>query len=304
MKTETMKNSAKPLSAFGASVVFALGGCATHGELSTRDLGARETSPCQVLSAEIVQVRDQQLKKDFATGMAILGGLAAGLACANSYDANCGDNVLAGGAIGGVAGYAVGHAVSLIPAHSYLVKTDRGVESVITTVDAEEKPLMTGDTCFVVRAGERTQIIQADHDAFVDNPALYSPEKGGVIFAKRGDGHYYALITIGGQNFEGLIDTGATSLAVPPSIFKHLVDRKEIGELVRSEANTAAGKVDAFAGNLRSVGIQGIAGDKVFLKDVDVGTNEGLDSILVGMSVLENFDVSIEDNVLRLTDKR
>ena len=277
------------------------GGCTTHGELNTQDLGAREAAPCQILSSEIVQVRDQQLKEDIATGMVILGALASGLACANSYDYNCGDNVIAGGALGGVAGIAVGHAVSLSPAHSYLVKTERGVEKVITAIDAEAPPLSVGETCFLVRAGTRTQVIQADHDAFANKPPVQSSASGEIVFAKRGDGHYYALITIAGKKFEGLIDTGATSLALPPYVFKHLVDSNQIGEIDEGKISTATGEQKSIVGNVRRVGIQGISGGPVFMNDVAVTTVDGLDSILVGMSVLDNFNVAIKSDTLRLT---
>jgi aspartyl protease family protein len=114
------------------------------------------------------------------------------------------------------------------------------------------------------------------------------------VLLKRGrDGHYRAPGRIDGQAVEFLVDTGATEVAIPVELAQRLGLRA--GHAY--QAQTANGVTLAYATRLASVAVGGLE-----VRDV-AGTiiaNPGSEEVLLGMSYLSRFDISIHGGEMRL----
>mgnify|MGYP002348806255 CR=1 FL=1 len=114
------------------------------------------------------------------------------------------------------------------------------------------------------------------------------------IVLKRGrDGHYRAPGRINGQPVDFLVDTGATQVAIPLDLARSIGLRA--GRAF--QAQTAMGVTVAYATRLASVSLGGLE-----TRDV-AGTliaNPGSDEVLLGMSFLSRFEISMRDGEMRL----
>lgn len=117
-----------------------------------------------------------------------------------------------------------------------------------------------------------------------------------VRISADGRGHYFADFTINGRKVNGLIDTGASLVAVNKSIAKRLGVSLSSSDFTR-EVNTANGTIKAA-----SIVLSRIEIGRIQVKDVRavVLDDASLDGTLIGMSFLNNLRFSVEDNTFIL----
>ena len=98
-------------------------------------------------------------------------------------------------------------------------------------------------------------------------------------------GHYHAAGQINGRDVEFMVDTGATTVAVPASLEKHLGLQRQTPILTE----TANGTVTAYLTRLNSVRL----GD-IEVREVKATIHPQLegDQVLLGMSFLKHLDFS------------
>lgn len=117
--------------------------------------------------------------------------------------------------------------------------------------------------------------------------------RGEVVLKRGRDGHYSAPGRINGQPVFFLVDTGATQVAIPQTLANRLGLRPGLA----FRAHTANGVVVTYATRLASVSLGGLTAEDVagtILPDMPG------DGVLLGMSFLARFDVSIQDGEMRL----
>ncbi len=116
-----------------------------------------------------------------------------------------------------------------------------------------------------------------------------------ILFADTG-GHFFANITINGMPFRGLIDTGATSLAMSSVHARQASLDPKRG--TPSQVRTAAGVVPYYKLSLTEVKLAGVT-----LYNVDAGVTAGSspEIPLIGMSVLSRFSMTRDGDKLILT---
>lgn len=111
-----------------------------------------------------------------------------------------------------------------------------------------------------------------------------------VVLEQDRNGHYEAEGEINGQAVTFLVDTGATDVALPESIARHL--GLEFGP--RVQVMTAAGRVTAWMTRLDEVKVGGIRRENVRATI----TSGEFDGILLGMSFLKHYGLQQQDGKL------
>jgi aspartyl protease family protein len=122
---------------------------------------------------------------------------------------------------------------------------------------------------------------------------------GNVRLRANTQGHYTADFKINGKPVEGMIDTGATFVAINESTARHLGFGAADLDF-RNSVNTANGETKAAFVRLDRVEIGSIR-----VRDVDalVLRDTALSSTLIGVSFLKRLaSYSVEDGSLRLTE--
>lgn len=126
--------------------------------------------------------------------------------------------------------------------------------------------------------------------------ATYASGKAVVLEADR-SGHFFGTFRINGRTERGLVDTGASTIAINVSTARRL--GLSPGTLTFDvRVGTANGQVDAARTKLNRVEIGGIS-----LRDVDafVLPDKSLSGMLVGMSFLSRLSsYRVEDGALHL----
>jgi clan AA aspartic protease (TIGR02281 family) len=122
------------------------------------------------------------------------------------------------------------------------------------------------------------------------------PEDGELVdgaFVIHGDsrGHFRGNVLVNGINMPFLIDTGATTTTLPFKLAKQA--NLPIGEqnIVETANGIALGQKSRIA--------EMKLGNAV-LKDTEADINYSLNEVLIGMTTLKHFQVSLESNTLKL----
>lgn len=114
-----------------------------------------------------------------------------------------------------------------------------------------------------------------------------------VVLKRNKQGHYVSGGTINGVNVTFMVDTGATSVAIPAQLANdlHLTPERQ------GYANTANGRVAIMTTTLRELTIGNIV-----LNDIQAVINPGMqdDEILLGMSVLKQLEFTQRQDTLIL----
>ena len=136
----------------------------------------------------------------------------------------------------------------------------------------------------------------AGHDFVFQSPDSVTNSDGtvSVSLTQHISGHYFSKGTINDKPVRFLLDTGATSVAVPESVAKRL-------GLVHGQkmlVKTANGTGVSYQTFIRSLSLGGIV-----QKDVEANITTGMDGdeILLGMSFLRHLNFEQRDGVLTLT---
>lgn len=117
-----------------------------------------------------------------------------------------------------------------------------------------------------------------------------------VLKATR-DNHYLAHGSVNGKPANFLLDTGATTVAIPEDLQDYY--GLAIGE--KSIAYTANGQIGVSETKIAEINIGGIV-----LTEISATLNPGMnysDTILLGMSALSLLDVNINNGQLTLTQR-
>ncbi|WP_457581823.1 retropepsin-like aspartic protease family protein [Ensifer canadensis] len=126
--------------------------------------------------------------------------------------------------------------------------------------------------------------------------AKYASGKGVVLEADR-SGHFFGAFRVNGRSERGLVDTGASTIAINVSTARRL--GLSTGALAfNARVRTANGDVDAARAKLTKVEIGGIS-----VRDVDalVLPDKALSGMLVGMSFLGRLSsYRVENGALHL----
>lgn len=114
-----------------------------------------------------------------------------------------------------------------------------------------------------------------------------------VVLGRNRFGHYVTNGVINGQPVTFMLDTGATTVAVPAQLARRL--QLERGRAV--QFHTANGISRGYAARLDEVGVGGIV-----LRDVAAGITEGLqgEEVLLGMSFLKHIEFTQRGDTLTL----
>ena len=136
-------------------------------------------------------------------------------------------------------------------------------------------------TFFEGKINQRNQIVQRE-------------EGPGTLVLKRSrNGHYFANGFINQSPVTFLLDTGATSVAIP----KNIADRLGLERGYKHYANTANGQSVAYRTKIDSLSL-----GSIYLYDVEASIVEGFESneILLGMSALKHLEFTQKGNELTL----
>lgn len=149
---------------------------------------------------------------------------------------------------------------------------------------------------FLSRADTPGTVRRTENGAIPTTTAKYASGKAVVLEADR-SGHFFGDFRINGRTERGLVDTGASTIAINVSTARRLgVSARTLTFDVR--VGTANGQVDAARTKLNRVEIGGIS-----LRDVDafVLPDKSLSGTLVGMSFLSRLSsYRVEDGALHL----
>lgn len=124
----------------------------------------------------------------------------------------------------------------------------------------------------------------------VTSYALVDTDQGVRIFANR-QGHYVGTGQINLHAMEFMIDTGATSVAIPDALAKKAGLTRGMAVVTQ----TAAGNVRAYQTVIPLLKIGSIT-----MKNVRGVILEQLDQVLIGMTVLKHFKVTQFDGEMRI----
>ena len=107
-------------------------------------------------------------------------------------------------------------------------------------------------------------------------------------------GHYFTRGEINGIAVMFLVDTGATTLAIP----EHIANDLDLKAGRKSQSYTANGIASSYSTHLDTVSVGGIT-----LGNIDASISPGLvgDEILLGMSFLKHLNLEQRDGVLTLS---
>ena len=125
----------------------------------------------------------------------------------------------------------------------------------------------------------------------------YNIDKNTIAFKKSNDGHFYIVTKINNATIIFLVDTGASDVVLTRS------DAQKIGIDIRSlnytrVYNTANGRVYAAPIMLGAIKIKNL---EVHNIRASVSSSDALGQSLLGMSLLEHFTFSINDETLMIT---
>lgn len=129
-------------------------------------------------------------------------------------------------------------------------------------------------------------------------PQTASVTPGSVVLDADGRGHFNAAFRINGKPIEGLVDTGASLVAINETTARRLGFGANSLDF-RYNVNTANGATEAAHVKLDRMEIGGVR-----VKDVDafVLRDKGLSGTLVGMSFLKKLkSFQVENGKLKLT---
>jgi aspartyl protease family protein len=115
-----------------------------------------------------------------------------------------------------------------------------------------------------------------------------------LVLTPRENGHYYLNSQVNDKSLTFLIDTGATTVALPQSFANavHLSCQEKI------TVSTANGVVPACTTTLATLTVGSLT-----LRNLPATINPSLDEPLLGMSVLKQFQITQENNEMRITPK-
>ncbi len=156
-----------------------------------------------------------------------------------------------------------------------------------------------GTAVFDINGQKKT--LSMDNRVFKSSGTPSTGEEGNgkkiILFAESG-GHFYANITINGMSFRGMIDTGATTLAISGvSARQASIDPKKG---TPGYARTAAGVVPFYKVVVNEVKFAGIP---LYNVETGVSSDDSPHMPLIGMNILGRFVMERDGDKLILTKR-
>lgn len=138
-----------------------------------------------------------------------------------------------------------------------------------------------------------SKMLDAQHNPNANPQVRGSGSQAEVILQRNRQGHYVATGSINGEPVVFMLDTGATTIAVPAQI----ADELGLKRGVAVQVNSANGVGDAWLTRLNEVALGGLR-----LQDVRATISPGYvaDEVLLGMNFLSQFDFSQQGEELVL----
>lgn len=122
-----------------------------------------------------------------------------------------------------------------------------------------------------------------------------STDDGTYIIHGDNHGHFRGRALINGISMPYVIDTGATTTTIPAKLAKQA--NLPMGE--QRMVETANGITTSQQSKIKELRL----GNAV-LKDIDADINFTLEEVLIGMTALKHFQISLESNTLKLTPNK
>ncbi|KAF0812002.1 hypothetical protein IGB42_03544 [Andreprevotia sp. IGB-42] len=148
-----------------------------------------------------------------------------------------------------------------------------------------------------VQVGKQSRTLQLG-EGYVTVSASQGDGAGSIVVAADEGGHFYVDLKVNGQAQRGLIDTGASNLSMSQVMADQLHIDYQKGR--QTAAKTANGLAKVWVVTVPRVDINNLA---LFSVEVAVIESAGLDTILVGSSVLNRFQMKRDNGVLTLIRK-
>ncbi|GAB1392606.1 hypothetical protein MASR1M60_07690 [Rhodocyclaceae bacterium] len=115
-----------------------------------------------------------------------------------------------------------------------------------------------------------------------------------TLYARNDKGnHFWAPVTINGHTVYGIIDTGASTIAMSAETAKAFGISLEGGS--KGKAGTAGGVVSITKTTIPLIDVAGIK-----LYDVEVGVGDSKHPVLIGMAFLKHLNISISGGTLTM----
>ncbi|MCK8782079.1 TIGR02281 family clan AA aspartic protease [Rhizobium sp. NTR19] len=164
------------------------------------------------------------------------------------------------------------------------------------TIAAIAAVFATQIPALIDRAGPPSQVPATVEDAPPVQNAAYTP--GTAVLEADGRGHFEAAFRINGKPVEGLVDTGASLVAINETTARRLGFGANSLDF-RYNVNTANGPTEAAHIKLSRMEIGGVRVQNI---DAFVLRDRGLSGTLVGMSFLKKLkSFQVEGGKLKLT---
>ena len=146
--------------------------------------------------------------------------------------------------------------------------------------------------------GKRQTLVPGGSGRFGGGGDSSASSSGRVVLSPDARGHYLTLGQINGGTVQFLVDTGATSIALPSADARRLGINYLSGQ--RGYTETANGKATAYKINLDSVKVGDIT---LYSVEAVVLEGDGLKIALLGMSFLNRTEMRRDGQTLTLTKR-
>jgi aspartyl protease family protein len=126
-------------------------------------------------------------------------------------------------------------------------------------------------------------------------PAQQTLDNDAMVIHGDSLGHFRGRVLINGVSMPFILDTGATTTTVPFELAKKA--NLPLGDVnhVETANGIAAGQKSR---------IQEMKLGNAVLKDTEADINYSLDEVLIGMTTLKHFQISVENNTIKLTPNK
>lgn len=118
-----------------------------------------------------------------------------------------------------------------------------------------------------------------------------------IVIKQASNGHYYLEAEVNSHAITFVVDTGASSVALPLSV-------KKTASLICNEDMVVKTANGVSSGCTTIISELKLGRGSLVLKNVQASIMPKLDQPLLGMSILQNFDIQQKDGVLEISERK